>query len=473
MVKRLPEPGSLELWRRKRFQQICPELDLPRASPLILNLIGSQSGADVYYEIRALHTEGSAVNLFYKNLLSSAAESSSELIKRLASNDYSFDYVVLGSGPHGAAAAQVISESDPGASVLIVDQNQLGGQFASYGLIRPVFKINSGATTDVDLNPLGPNPMLRVQDITSELYPTNQDLGRVTATNSFFAGATGILLQTRVEEISEELKEVDGVNGVMLTLSGGGQTFKVHSKMVINASGLGSPIKDAISAVSITPPEFFIHFANGSNRNPMEKFKYTDVAVTGKGDTGKVIIELLGRVNNPSAYAGASTSQTPPPVKIYWIGCDWATKHEFVKQENLRYASLGALMPNYEGDKSTMIQPVPGRLIEAVQLENGKLRLVTDKGHEVVVDHHIDARGLVSDSSTSVGTNEKLLGPDGEPIGAVLGRRHLGVGPCAKLDIHPRGRVLARQHNISPVALLPTMDRTVAAVRTVSHALLD
>ena len=81
--------------------------------------------------------------------------------------------------------------------------------------------------------------------------------------------------------------------------------------------------------------------------NPYAPFVGKVVAVVGKGDSGKTIMEFLARPQggpNPDAYGPDDTVQSKF-AKTVWVGVPWATAEEYSANNRARYKPLGAKFP--------------------------------------------------------------------------------------------------------------------------------
>ncbi len=106
-----------------------------------------------------------------------------------------WDAVIVGAGPHGAAAAMEFRKANPNARLLVIDEAEVGSQFSRTG---EAFIVNSSAYGDRgqpavptsgegDLNPtLGP---VVVSDLQAGKYSLGRDIGDAAVINLETAGA--------------------------------------------------------------------------------------------------------------------------------------------------------------------------------------------------------------------------------------------------------------------------------------------
>lgn len=310
----------------------------------------------------------------------------------------SFDVVIVGAGPYGAATAQEIMLTNPQAKVLVVEAgDRPGGTFSK---VKAAFLLNSTNRADTgnraqpgqgNLNSI--SPLVGLPDISAVKWPEGGLIGDVTTVTLGLTGS-GAIFETEVTEISEVRDRSLGTElYIKLTDKANNKNFGVSASKVILATGIGKPLSifaDPNTAASITSEVARIKASSEPNRpasvedfttaierigqseTPLRPYIGKDTVVVGFGDSAKVQIEFLRRLGPQNAY-GRDVAQVGDVGEIYWFApietCD-----EFLNgaEEKGIDGTRGRYSRLFSEIKNGKVKLVPGRVVDARQVNGPK-----------------------------------------------------------------------------------------------------
>ncbi|MFN8016305.1 MAG: FAD/NAD(P)-binding protein [Acidimicrobiia bacterium] len=394
----------------------------------------------------------------------------------LEAKSLEYDFVIVGSGPHGVAAASKILEKLPHAKVLIVERDpQIGGQFRKNGAAfrlnsrshRPSSQFDTGGLPggDLNLNPLGP-VALQLSDVVGSTYPTGIDIGDVTAINGFLACD----IVTEAEFVGFDRKFLEEKYEIRLRDTQTGETYKVNSYCLFAAPGIGEQPKDAIASNSTSAFDLF----QDVKRDPaavLDRYSGKRVLVIGAGDTGRVTGEFLARLGPDYLYAASPVQLCPLPEKIIWSGQSADSSNDFQGMNRSRYAQISAFLPREQRNYVSIIDPVDVRVASVVNGYGGEKIVSFENGTQVFVDEIIDARSLLPEQIIGMFVDDTQLATTDVPA---IGNAQVGrissngaialIGPASNPGLTQYERNRGANIGENTVALWATIPRTVEAV---------
>jgi hypothetical protein len=305
-----------------------------------------------------------------------------------------YDVAILGSGPHGAAAAMTLRERFPDLRTIMIDNNpQLGGQWRSYGP-NAAFWMNSRVRranrslrplprTPGSINPLGEYATLELSDVVTGNYATNTEMGEITAANAYLA-VDSTFVNGRCTDVVEK-KEY----ALLYLQTASGETVRLRAGALIDATGIVQTsalrsFPDRRQGSYLSTAGLYRHFGSSQSKiggvQPLEKFHDRTAIVVGGGDSALTSIEaLLG--NLPAETYGQYGPGRLRPAEIIWVGAPGERAQTIDPCLRSRYKNgIIQALPKYDGDEGALITPYvqkaglsfsSGEEIE-VQLEGGK-----------------------------------------------------------------------------------------------------
>ncbi len=437
-----------------------------RASKLMERTQSGQEKHRLYAPlISGIMNEPEARAEFMDRLDEAATQKSDELKKEaLTEGEVIADIVIIGAGVHSAIFAARVRAENPELRIVVVDEaEKLGGQFRSYG-DRPVFSINSRnhrsqkneklalPGKDGNLNSFGDKAPIQLTDISAETYPTNVELGDVTAINSFMSSDAmlGVSYMSNVRQTTTD------ETTQLVTVSDGEQTYNIRANQLVIASGIGEreiAKKEKPKGVW-TAEDLFSHFGNSEITFPMDEFVGKRIMIKGGGDTGRVVAELFARLAPKEAY-GKSNVQLGGPREIIWYGADFDSKEDFQRTNRPRYQRLApfirpadTLYFDDKTDEQTFLIPSTDKVISIDEnAANGDLEVTTIDSSgfrdRQTADIVIDCTNLSSDIFElfkDQGAIENSIGfvPELDQTAEVakkIGPDITFIGPVAKLPL--------------------------------------
>jgi hypothetical protein len=330
-----------------------------------------------------------------------SARSTEQLLAEASENGGTLtrDVGILGSGPHGTAAAMHLRERFPHLSVVMVDDNMLGGQWRRYGP-RPAFVMNSRVRrpnrllppfprTPGNINPLGTWAVLELADVVTGNYATNTEMGDVTAVNAYLA-ADDTLLGHTCAELTDA-----GISADM-TLLGPDGPVKFKADAIVDASGIRQ--ESALAPPDTASPWYFDsaavyeHFGNrarSTSHCPLEVFNDKDVLLIGGGDGALTVLQaLLGTL--PRETYGPYGVGRYGPRSITWVGAPGG-RYSAIDECLRSHYKDGVMqaLPKYPGDQGAIISPVLGRALY-FEREGDDVQLTLENGDVLKGDILID-----------------------------------------------------------------------------------
>lgn len=377
-----------------------------------------------------------------ERLLKTAKENNGQL---------SYDVAILGSGPHGTAAAIQMCEEFPELSILMVDSNGLGGMWNSYGP-NPSFRMNSRVRkadctyapiprTPGNINPLGRFATLELSDVVTGNYALNTEMGDVTAINAYLS-VDATLLGCECECIEDR-----GI-GASMYLSAPDGNIEVNVGIVINACGISQESTLELSSIDQDAPWYFdtadiySHYGNAKGRQghrPLERFHLQDIVAIGGGDGLLTSFEaILG--NLPPQTYGAYGVARCRPNSIAWVGAPGETAKQIDECLRSRYKDgIVQALPKYSGDQGAIIRPVPVKA-RSLQERDGRIEVTLADGSsvrgDVVFDHTNQAQATYGPEVIDSRRNKNLP------------KAVFGVGPGAKPELPQTTREIISQLGI-------------------------
>jgi NAD(P)-binding Rossmann-like domain len=371
-------------------------------------LAGTRSDSELHRNLTpfltGVMTETEGRREFMASLDRVTRAESAELKETARQGKLEADIVIIGAGVQGSIMAARLRAEDPDMRIVTVDAGKrLGGQFRSYG-DRPVFSINSrnfrAQNNDTpglpgssgNLNSFGPKAPMQLTDFTSEVYPTNLDLGDTAALNQYFSAET--MLDVRVEGRS---RTSDGEQYVFLRDTVTSEGYRVKATRVVGIPGAGERKSASQYGNVLTAEEVFADFGNTDNTRPMDRYKNKRIAIIGAGDTGRVIGDLFVGLAPREAY-GKSTVQLGRPSAIEWYGTDFVDRDGSCNTNRPRYTQQASFIANPGDTPGGKLQIFPNTSKVASTEETKEGVFVTDVyGQTKFFDIAVDARTLQSD----------------------------------------------------------------------------
>jgi hypothetical protein len=414
--------------------------------------------------------------------MNDAVQRSSERVVEAAERaggDVFYDVAVVGSGPHGAAAAMEIQAQYPYLRVLMVDKNGLGGQWSSYGpnaafwMNSRVRAANRGVApiprTPGNINPLGTWATVELSDVVKGNYATNVEMGNTTALNAYLA--------TEDFLVGYDCKSIEdyGSRARMTVVNDGGNVIDVTAQVIVDATGVDQESTLNIESRAVDAPWYFStsdgyrHFGNHkglSRYNPLEQFSGKDIIVVGGGDGALTTLEaLLG--NLPEKTYGSYGVGRYRPNSITWIGAPGTTAAEIDACLRSRYKNgIIQALPKFTGDQGGLILPLVSRATSVREFNGGPV-VNLDNGSSIVGSVLFDCSNR---KRVKYGPTIQTINRSGRSGGAVI-----KVGPGANLTLPRETLDVINSLGIgeNTVALWALMDLTTSKVQnTIRNASL-
>lgn len=285
------------------------------------------------------------------------------------------DIAVLGSGPHGAAAAGVIREKYPSLTIYMVEaESNLGGLWGNNGP-NPSFMMNSRVRranrslpavprSPGNINPLGSYAVLELSDLVAGSYAYDTEMGDITALNAYLS-INAALVNTTCSYIYDS-----GSFGRMALRSPSGESIDLQATVVIDACGITqtstlSPTpQDRVADQYFDTRDLYRGFGNFEQRpthRPLEQFAGRTVLGIGGGDSLLTGIDALVG-NLPKQSYGPYGPGRDRIGGYVWIGAPGETAAAIDNCLRARYKNgIIQNLPKSPSDQGAIIRPIPMR----------------------------------------------------------------------------------------------------------------
>lgn len=422
--KRLDKLGAISLYQSYLEDLIdrrpsALTLEMPFVTPEGIRdtLSGTQIGLDNHRiltpHIQEILHYSDTREWFLEELDQAAWDSSATMRNRAiegGGNRLYADVTIIGSGPHGSAAATTLASQYPDLRVLMVDRNPLLGSFWRNNGSMPSLRMNSRVRradynlpaiprTPGSINPLGRYAPLELSDIVQGNYALDVELGTANAINSYL-GTTATLTDTNVLAVYDQGDHAD-----MVVVDEDGEDLTISSSVVLNAPGIRqfsaitSPAVNHLNTPSYFNTNDFYKYMGNDNRyregfrSALEKFHEKVIVVAGGGDSALTTLEaLLGNLP-PESYGPYGPGRFRP-TKIFWIGAPGETAQEIDQCLRSRYKNgIVQALPKGSFDQGAIIEPTDLKATGFTDF-GSELAVRLENGTTITADYLIDCTNI-------------------------------------------------------------------------------
>jgi hypothetical protein len=310
--------------------------------------------------------------------------------------------LVIGAGLHGAIFAANAGRNNRGNDVLVIE----GGNMVSkvFGEMAGTFNINSAETQDSSAN-VFPGSAIEMKDLTSvknsatlnieDVFYADSGKMAALATSTMYGSGLNLLFGNKAVEITYlGGKTKTGERYLVKTSMG----IEIYVNEIVFSTGLGDPsvplkdlntralVESYIAASDKDPGRIFpvmsvdsflrsVRISRANADSTIAKvLRGKTVAVIGKGDGGKIVVERLVKFSD---------------VHIKWLGQDAKNPDEYRASTWSRYFTIAE---NIGRD----IETFPGHVQQVIALPSGKIKIILVDGTETLADITLLATGYKS-----------------------------------------------------------------------------